>query len=123
MFLFLGNVEAKSGRPVKIKILDISETGRVLKLDCGYFDGVRQGDKGDFYLFFDDSGIVGEGEAIKVFGGYSYWHVFRNILGGEENRGDYIYYFPHVEHQKSFTSHRIDVDSEMKSVEFNYLDL
>ncbi|MCK5074241.1 MAG: hypothetical protein KAQ98_12495 [Bacteriovoracaceae bacterium] len=110
-----------SGLPVKMSILDISPTGRTMVLDRGHYDGIRIGDKGDFYLFFNQGGIVGIGEAVKVHTKYSFWYFRKNVLGGPENKGENIYYFAkEMSGERHAGKMRI---KEIDEVEYNYLDL
>ncbi len=67
--------------PKMITILDVSSTKKSIIIDRGEFEGIKIGSKAKFVLQegMDKPKLttVAYGEAIKVHGGYSFWHLGR----------------------------------------------
>ena len=79
--------------PRTFTIMEASPTGRTLRIDRGYFDDIRVGDEGEFYTGYDQSQLIGVGEAVKVDNASSYWFFKKIVIGGDFLKGKMTVYF------------------------------
>jgi len=79
--------------PRTFTIMEASPTGRTLRIDRGYFDDIRVGDEGEFYTGYDQSQLIGVGEAVKVDNASSYWFFKKIVIGGDFLKGKMTIYF------------------------------
>jgi hypothetical protein len=100
--------------PRTFTIMEASKTGRTLRLDRGYFDNIRVGDEGEFYVGYDKSQLIGFGEAVKVDNATSYWFFKKVVIGGDFLKGKMTVYF-HTKSRrkvidKNFLNEKDDMD-------------
>ncbi len=100
--------------PRTFTIMEASPTGRTLRIDRGYFDDIRVGDVGEFYTGYDQSKLIGIGEAVKVDNASSYWFFKKIVIGGDFLKGKMTVYF-------NTSSRRTVIDNNI-STEKNDLD-
>lgn len=79
--------------PRSFKVVDVSPSGKSIRVDRGYFDNIRNGDQGEFYIGTDKSLLVGYAEAVKVDNATSHWYIRKVVLGGALKKGKKIIYF------------------------------